>query len=253
VEASNGQKSGTKEIAMKVCTMLAALTVSCWMGASVLGQDANQPTKPGTAKPTAPTAKPAAGQPSEEDMMKAWEAAGKPGPEHAQLAKAAGEWDAAVKHRMAPEAPWQESKGTETCKVMYDGRFLHQTFTGDMMGEKFTGTGVMGYNNVSKEYESIWFDSMSTAIMFMTGKADATGKTITLRGECADPMANGKKKTMRIVQTFASPDKHVCEFFEPGPDGKEFSMMTITYTRKAGGADGATKPAGSDSSIRKNN
>jgi hypothetical protein len=74
-------------------------------------------------------------------------------------------------------------------------------------------------------------DSMGTAIMRSTGKGDASGKTITMSGTMDDPM---QKKSMPFKETIkvVDNDHHVFEMWSPGPGGKMFKMMEITYTRK---------------------
>jgi hypothetical protein len=68
-------------------------------------------------------------------------------------------------------------------------------------------------------------------MLISTGSVDATGKLMTFTGEWDDAMA-GKKSTMREVFRIVDNDKHVMEMFMPGPDGKEFRNLEITYTRK---------------------
>ena len=251
---------------MKARVIPAAMAVSCWMlGSSALAQKGNQPDKPGSkapaqpATPTKPGDKTAPGGPADDaqKMMEAMEAAGKPGAAQEKLAQFVGQWEATVKWRMGPDAPWTESPGSSSNQMWYEGRYLHSSFSSDMQGMPFKGTSVMGYNNMTREYEATWIDNMSTGIMFMTGKADAAGKVFTFTGESADPMQPGKKKRMREVTTFNSADKHTSEFYEAGPNGKEYNSMTIVYTRK-GGADNTapakpaapTKPADSDKTTK---
>jgi hypothetical protein len=74
-------------------------------------------------------------------------------------------------------------------------------------------------------------DSMGTSIMRSTGKGDASGKMITMSGTMDDPM---QKKSMPFKETIkvVDNDHHVFEMWSPGPNGKMFKMMEITYTRK---------------------
>jgi hypothetical protein len=221
---------------MKTRNLLAALAACALACTPALAQK-DAPGKPAVkpANPAKPAAKQPAGNPSEDAMMKAWMDAGTPGEGQKNIAQLAGDWDAIVKVRMAPEGPWQESKGSMSAKMMFEGRYLHSMYNGEMMGMPFQGTMILAYNNVTKTYESTWCDSMSTGIMYSTGTYDSAKKTFSLKGDMADPTQGGKKKTTRVVTTILAPDKHIEEFFEPGPEGKEFKSMEITYTRSAGG------------------
>src|SRR5258708_34819582 len=100
-----------------------------------------------------------------------------PGPEHGQLKRAEGTWDATVKMDKT------ESKGTMTYKMELGGLWLVGDFKGEFMGQKFTGKGLDSYDTAKKKYVSVWFDSMSTAPMTMEGTLDKDRKDLTLPGE----------------------------------------------------------------------
>jgi hypothetical protein len=63
------------------------------------------------------------------------------------------------------------------------------------------------------------------------GTCDPDGKIITMTGEASDPMSGKTNQKWRTVLRIESKDKHVFEMYGPGPDGKEFKQMEITYTR----------------------
>jgi hypothetical protein len=179
----------------------------------------------------AKSAKPAAGQMDEKAMMEMMAKYSTPGTEHKALEQFVGTWDTNAKMWQAPGTPPQESTGTAENKMTLGGRFLEQHFEGTMMGQPFTGMGYTGYDLYKKEYVGSWMDSMGTTIMMSTGKADPSGKTMTMTGTMDDYMA---KKTMPFKEVIkvVDNDHHVFEMWYPGPDGKMFKMMEITYTRK---------------------
>jgi len=162
--------------------------------------------------------------------MQAWIEASKPGQEHQYIAQFSGNWDVTATFWPAPGAPPQTSKGTSEHKMIMGGRYLHQLFKGDMMGQPFEGIGMWGYDNIKKEYVSTWLDSMSTGIMMSMGKGETGGKSFTFSGEYKDP--KGQTRKNREVLRFQDPNKVVAEMYEIGPDGKEFKNMELTYTRK---------------------
>lgn len=163
-------------------------------------------------------------------MMEAVIKAGTPGEPHKLLAEMAGSFDTVTRMWMAPEAQPNESKGKSENKMIWDGRFLQQEFKGDMMGKPFTGYGMTGYDNAKKKYVGTWMDSMSTALTYIEGTTDKSGKAITMSMEVVDPMT-GKKTTQRTVTRVESPDRHVFEMYEKAKGGKEFKSMEIVYTR----------------------
>lgn len=197
-----------------------------------------EPAKKADPAPKAPAAKEPEKKPTETSgdkggarAMEEYAKASAPNENHKALELLAGNWEAKSKFRMAPEAPWMDSTGTEYSQMWYDGRYLHTTYKGDMGGMEFKGLGVMGYDNGAKEFQGTWIDSMSTGIIMMTGTYDAKTKTFTMNGEMKDPM-DGKVKKMRETVKITGADSRVREFFEVGKDGKEFKSMEINYTRK---------------------
>lgn len=166
------------------------------------------------------------------EMMEAWAQANQLGPQHKEIASMAGSWDCTTKFWMGPGEP-QESTAKETSKTIFDGRYLHSEFTGEFEGEQFTGYGVMAYNNMTKQYESAWIDSMSTGIAFTTGQKE--GNKITFHGEDIDPMS-GEKVKYRHVLEMHGPNKHTFTGYRM-MGNEEVKTMEIEYTRsgQAGG------------------
>jgi hypothetical protein len=181
----------------------------------------------------AKSAKPAAGGAMDEKaMMEAMAKYSTPGAEHKALEQFVGTWDTNVKMWHAPGTPPMESTGTAENKMALGGRFLEQHFEGNMMDQPFTGMGYTGYDLYKKEYVGTWMDSMGTGIMRSTGKADPSGKTMTMTGTMDDPVQKKSMPFKEVVKVVDN-DHHVFEMWSPGPDGKMFRMMEITYTRKA--------------------
>jgi hypothetical protein len=166
----------------------------------------------------------------EKAMMEAWQKAMTPGDAHKKLDAFIGTWNTTVKSWMAPGAPPMESTGTSENRWVLGNRYVEQRFNGSFMGMPFEGLGYTGYDNVKKQYFGTWMDNMSTGMMVSTGKG-ADGKTYTFTGTMADPMT-GKDSVMDEKITVISADQHLMEMFGPGPDGKNFKMMEIVYTRK---------------------
>ena len=171
-------------------------------------------------------------------MKKAMEAAAKPGPAHARLAKRAGEWTMQGKLTMngnppPPEMGPAESTGTATIKVVLDGRFIQEEGTGSMMGQPYKGMRLTGYNSGSQKYEAVWTYTMSTGMMMMTGESKDSGKTIEWSASFDNEM--GMKETGKITTTEIDDDHFTVtmKFSEPGLDGKTMEMaMETKYTRK---------------------
>lgn len=166
-------------------------------------------------------------------MMKNWQAYATPGEPHAMMTKWNGTWTGKATMWMAPGAPPTTSNVTGVNKMIYGGRYQQSTHSGDMMGMKFEGESIMGYNNAKKRFESAWFDNMGTGIVMMEGPWDEATKTLTLTGKTVDPTRmDGSEMTMRQVMRVIDDNQMVVEMYGPGPDGREYKNMEIALTRK---------------------
>ncbi len=70
-------------------------------------------------------------------MMEVWKQMATPGEPHKIFAGLAGSWTTTTKEWMEPGKPPTESTGTAEMKMLLDGRFLYQEFTGNMMGQPY--------------------------------------------------------------------------------------------------------------------
>lgn len=210
-------------------TVLATLTLTA--GLALAQADKTKPSQP-------------AAQPSEAEIMEQYTKAAMPGPQHARLMKACGVWDGKMKSRMMPDAPMKESACTSTITPMFDGRYTKyemQSSMPDMPGP-FLGFGLYAFDNATQKYQMTWIDNMSTCMMPGTGEASADGKTITWNMSYTDPVTKALT-TMRQTDRLVDDNHAVMEMYGNGPDGKEFKMMEVSFTRKAGSAAPAVKPA----------
>ena len=163
-------------------------------------------------------------------MMDMYRKLATPGEPHKLFASLAGSWTTKNKEWMEPNKPPVESTGTAEMKMLLDGRFLYQEFTGQMMGQAFSGIGIDAYDNISKRYVTNWLDTMGTGIFSMDGTASADGKTITLTGKHPEP--GGGFMTHRAVWKIVDSNNQTFDMYGAHHGGKEMKMMEIVYTRK---------------------
>ena len=168
--------------------------------------------------------------PEQQAMMEAYAKAATPGAAHAALAKSAGEYTLSVKSWQAPGTEPMVEPGTATRRMILDGRVMIEETKSSMMGQPFTGYGMHGYDNVTGKHWATWNDSMSTGLMVSEGSCDDKGGC-SFVGSWNDPVTKGKT-TARMTTRWTDANTEVFEMYGPGPDGKEFRMMEITYTRK---------------------
>ncbi len=162
-------------------------------------------------------------------MMEIYKKVGTPGEHHKLLAKLEGSWTTRTR---GWEGGKQVMESTGTCEqnLILDGHYLRQEYTGEMMGAPFTGLNFLGYNNHTKKFESIWIDSMSTAIYFFVGTGSADGRTITQECSYDDPVKG--PVVWRSVTRIKDDNTLEFEMFITPKGGKEEKMMEMTVTRK---------------------
>ncbi len=165
---------------------------------------------------------------TQDEMMKAWMEAAAPDAHHEGLAKMAGEWTFTTRSFENPDGPATVSTGTTVKTMILDGRFLQEDTQGESMGMPFRGMGLTGYNKTTGQYEWLWCDNMSTALMKGSGTMD--GNTITCYLDYVDPMTKQPQKA-KTVSVIESEDKHVFSWYNIDGD-KEVKMMEVEYLRK---------------------
>ena len=179
----------------------------------------------------------AGGDPSGDEaaMQKAWEHYMTPGPEHAQMAKHAGEWDVKSTFWQYPGADPTTSKLRAEIKPAFNGLFLIEKVSGNVdFGDgqlmPMQGMNIIGYDNAREMYVYSWVDNMSSGIYRGEGEASPDGKVVTYNGWGTDPMTGGIKKN-KSVATELNENKMKFEMHEPLPDGTMFKVFEMVYTR----------------------
>ena len=163
-------------------------------------------------------------------MMEVYQKLATPGEPHKLFATLAGSWTTKTTSWMEPGKPPMESTGSAEMKMLLDGRFLQQEFTGDMTGQPFSGVGIDGYDNLRKRYVTTWIDTWSTEIFQMEGTASADGKIIMQNGRHDEP--GGGHMTHRAVWKIVDGNTQTFDMYGTHQGGKEMKVMEIVYTRK---------------------
>jgi hypothetical protein len=179
-----------------------------------------EPGKKGAPKP-----------PDEKAAMEAMTKAATPGEAHQRLGALVGNFDAVVKTWMDPSKPAEESKGTSENRWVLGSRYVEQRYQGSFMGQPFNGIGFTGYDNTMKKYVGVWMDDASTALMYSTGRSSSP-KVMDMTSTMLDP-TTGKPTKITEKLTVVDGDHHTMEMWAPGPNGKTYKMMEITYVRAA--------------------
>jgi hypothetical protein len=165
-----------------------------------------------------------------ETMCAVYQELATPGDHHRLLAEMAGSWSVKSRWWMTPGDPPMESAGSSEQKMVLEGRFLQQDFSGEMMGGQFSGIGFTGYNNHTGMFISTWMDSMGTGIYYFEGSAGPDGRTITQTCSYDDPVRGAL--VWRSVTRIVDGDRLEFEMYTKDSSGREDWMGEMTYTRK---------------------
>lgn len=173
-----------------------------------------------------------AGKPAmDEEMMAKWKEASTPNENHKILNKLVGEWDHTLQWWMEPGSTPEESAGTSKVDWIMDGRFVEHNVHGTSMGQPFNGIGIVGYDNVKKQYDSIWIDNMGTGMMHSNGQYDAATDTLSESGSFSCPIKGDT--AYKAKYTFVDQDHYTYEMYmNDMKTGEEFRSMLISYTRQ---------------------
>lgn len=148
----------------------------------------------------------------------------KPGPEHQELKKLEGRWDAVM------EMGGQKSKASATYKSICGGMWMESDFEGDAGGIPFQGHGLDGYDLRKKKYVAVWVDSMSSAPMHMEGSIDPQSKLLVMTGESVGP--DGQPQKFKNTTAWKDDDHFTFKMFMIDPSGEEHLAFTIEYSRR---------------------
>ena len=170
--------------------------------------------------------------PAKQAAMEAMQRLGSPSEGHKALEPLTGAWTYTAQWWMSPEAPPESMTGTATNSLIFGGRFLKQDIRGEAEGQpSFEGIGFIGYDNLRKEYQSVWFDNMATGMMMGTGRFDASTKTLTDAGKFSCPLTMETHRQFRSAWTVVDPTHNTYESYMRTPEGREFKAMEIYYSR----------------------
>lgn len=163
-------------------------------------------------------------------IMEIYQKIGTPGEPHKLMGNLEGSWTTRSRGWMDPDEPPMESSGTCEQKMILGGRYLRQEYTGDMAGTPYSGINILGYNNQTRKYESVWIDTMSTGVFYFVGAGSRDGRTITQECSYDDPVRGPSK--WRTVTRIKDDNTIEFEMFLTPKGKKEEKMMEMTILRK---------------------
>lgn len=157
-----------------------------------------------------------------------------PGPEHERFGDFVGTFRSEVRMWMDPTSPEPfTSTGTMVNELDLGGRFLRHTYAGDQVDgpfPSFEGRGFWGYNAAAERWEGFWIDNVSTGMDLERGQLEPDGRTWIMHSTFVHP-ATGAEQAKRTEIVLQDRDHHRMTTWFTQPDGSEFKVMQIDYTR----------------------
>ena len=219
-----------KLILQTVLTAVPVAAVSSWLTAEWTTQEPQEPADAAAIHEMTP-----------EEMMMEYMKLGQPGPEHEKMLATVGDWTTVTRMKTSPDSDWTEGTGSTKVQKALGGRFLVEkveyNFNFGGISQKTNGILIMGYDNFTKKYQSMWIDSMSTGMFFTEGEMDENG-VLELTGKMRDMMSpDGRNFLMRSVPK--DKDHFVLEMYDsipasptdPMPETPNMKVMEIEYSR----------------------
>jgi hypothetical protein len=185
---------------------------------------------PAVASAPAKTETPAPPPMDSATAMKKWKEYMTPGDMHKMLAASDGKWTTEITSWEDENKPPQKSTGTCENKMILGGRYQESIHKSDMMGMPFESRSMTGYDNSRKVFVNTWQDNMGTGIIYMEGAYDAATKTLTLKGQCDDPV-KGKIQMRQTLKMIDDKNKFM-ELYAASAGGKETKLIEMKFVKK---------------------
>jgi hypothetical protein len=168
--------------------------------------------------------------PSPVAVLKALAESGRPGEEHKKLQPFVGDWNDSLKLWTDPNQPPAELKLTAQRKWILGGRFVQESFKGELDGETFEGMGVLGYDSAQKKFTISQFCGLASTASSSLATSNESGRTFNCATEECCPLS-GEKLKGRDEIVIESNDRIVTNIYKT-VDGKEAKVMEIVNVRK---------------------
>jgi len=163
-------------------------------------------------------------------QMQVWTEYMTPGPMHEMLAKSVGDWKTISRFWMDPAGEPMETEGSGKTEMILGGRYQKSTHKSSMMGMETEGIYLIGYDNATEEFTSIWIDNIGTGTAIAKGRYDEGTNSITMNGTMVDPLSK-QEMNIRVVLKYLDNDNNLMEMYILY-NGEEFKSMEIEFVRQ---------------------
>jgi hypothetical protein len=116
-------------------------------------------------------------------------------------------------------------------RTLMDGRFLEIYYTGEIAGMKYEALTHLGYNNLTKTFTHIDFNTFGTGFGIMEGTWNGFQKVASLKGQTQSP-EDKKIITLRETIKFIGPDEIIFEVYDTREGQNEFKSLEYILSKR---------------------
>jgi hypothetical protein len=154
-----------------------------------------------------------------------------PGAGQKLLEKFVGDWDVVKTFHPRSGDP-VTVKGECKQTMVHGGRFLRSEFVFQSGDERITGTGLIGFEDSSGLFTSVWTDSRSTRMSLRRSKEKFDGEQIVLYSRSLEEGDKEPRRSRTVTRLEDDGRKIVHRQYNIDKDGKERLLMELVLTRK---------------------
>lgn len=166
------------------------------------------------------------------DPQAAVEPRGGPGAGQKLLARMAGDWDVAKAFFPARGGPVRTA-GRCRQTMIHGGRFLQSECTFGEGPAATTGLGLIGFDESSGAFTSVWTDSRSPRVSLRRSELPFDGELIVLASRSLGDAAGPETRSTRTVTRLLDGDRRIVhQQFALAPGADDRLMMELVMTRR---------------------
>lgn len=172
-------------------------------------------------------------QDSRKSLIREIKEAGQTGAGHQILARLEGKWKVRGLIRISAESNPEMISGNAKLNWIHGRRFLVQEFDCPQLDFPYSGTGILGYDNLLHEFTGVWCDNSNTGLATYKGHFDQKHNRLIFKVEQTD-LQTATRRSATATYTFNSDSTIDYTVTTTDSKGVEFSPVEFQYRKQKG-------------------